>query len=551
MGVVWKGRSRWLVVAVTGAVGLGPVVAGPASAHGQKAPKGSAKVVSTLWGDERADQLSQDLARKYDAKQDPGSLFTITGAIGARDVWKVKDARGRAVTGHGVTVAVLDSGVAAVPGLAAAGKIVRGPDLSLEANSGTALADDTFGHGTHMAGIIAAKDAVEVDGRSGEPKAGNASEQLGVAPDAQLLALKLASTDGGTDVSQVIAALDWVAEHRSDNGMNVRVVNLSFGTGSPQAYQLDPLAAAAEHAWRKGLVVVVSGGNSGPDAGGLTDPAIDPYVIAVGSSDPRYAVDGWKDPAVAEYSSRGTPERHVDLLAPGRSVASLRAPGSYVAVNNPEGNVAGDPSGRLFRGSGTSQAAAVVSGAAALLLQAYPQLTPDQVKAALVSSATPVKLADPLDAGAGQVDVSDALELVKKSLDPRNRSLTPLDRPQRFDVAAGTGSLELARGGASLQDAESGDVLSGEVDVQGTPWDGRTWSTESAEGRTWSGGTWNRARWSGDRWTSNGWERARWSGTSWSRARWSDVSWDRARWSRARWSGDSWQRARWSGSAWS
>jgi serine protease AprX len=541
-----------MVLAVSGAVGLGTFASAPAYAGAPKPPKDAAVVAGTIWGDTKADRLALDGYDKNDAKQDPGSLYTITDAIGAREVWRTKDEGGRAVTGRGVTVAVLDSGVAAVPGLDAPGKIVRGPDLSLEANSDTTMGYDTFGHGTHMASIIATKDPVEVEPKSGGLKADDATKQLGVAPDAQLLALKLASTDGSTDVSQVIAALDWVAEHRTDNGMNVRVVNLSFGTSSVQPYQLDPLAAAAENAWHKGLVVVVSGGNGGPNAGALTDPAIDPYVIAVGSSDPNHKVSGWtKNTSVADYSSRGTAERHVDLVAPGRSVVGLRDPGSYVDLNNPEGRVAGDPDQRLFRGSGTSQAAAVVSGAAALLLQAYPDLTPDQVKAALVSTARELKNVDPVDSGAGQLDVHDALEAVKKAFDAKDPSTTLLAAAQDFPTALGTGSLELARGGANLVDERTGAVLSGEVDVQGVPWDGETWSRESAEGSSWSGGTWSRARWSGDGWTSAGWARARWSGSTWSRARWSDVSWDRARWSRARWSDAAWERARWSGSSWS
>jgi serine protease AprX len=548
------GRSprRWLLLAVSGALCVGPLTAGPAFA-GTPKPPADTEIVGTIWGDAKADKKALDWYDKNDAKKDPGSLYTITDAIGARDVWKDKDAQGRHVTGQGVTVAVIDSGVAGVPGLDAPGKIVRGPDLSLENNSQAPLGHDTFGHGTHMASIIAAKDAAAVDPKSGDLKTGDASTQLGVAPDAQVLALKLASTDGSTDVSQVIAALDWVAEHRDENGMNVRVVNLSFGTEALQPYDVDPLAAAAENAWRKGLVVVVSGGNGGRDAGGLTNPAIDPYVIAVGASDPNYKVDGWtKHPRVADFSSRGTKERHVDLLAPGTSVVGLREPGSWVDVNHPEGRVAGDRSGRLLRGSGTSQAAAVVSGAAALLVQAYPQLTPDQVKAALVQTAKELKgNADPVDAGAGQIDVDDAVEAVKKATDSKTPATTLLAAEQTYPAAAGTGSLELARGGANLVDPDTGAMLSGEVDVQGQAWDAGTWARESAAGTTWSGGTWNRARWSGDDWTSQGWSRARWSGDSWSRARWSDVSWERARWSRARWSDASWERARWSGSAWS
>lgn len=548
--VVWKGPQRWAVFAVSVAVATS-LAAAPAHARLDILKPVTSKIVGTIWGDATADRSALDLLGRNDARKDPGSLYTITEAIGARAVWRAKDRSGRAVTGRGVTVALLDSGVSAVPGLDALGKVVRGPDLSLESNSDTVVDQDTFGHGTHMAGIIAANDPSTVAGTTALTFA-DPRKQFGVAPDAQLLALKLASTDGSTDVSQVIAALDWVAQHRTDNGMNVRVVNLSFGTASLQPYQLDPLAAAAENAWRRGLVVVVSGGNGGASAGGLTDPAIDPYVIAVGSSDPQGTVGGWrKNPTVADYSSRGTAQRHVDLLAPGRSVVSLRDPGSYVDVNNPEGRVAGAPSGRLFRGSGTSQAAAVVSGAAALLLQAYPQLTPDQVKAALVSTATPVPNVSPLDGGAGQLDVLGALNAVKNALAASNQSATLLAAKQTFPAAAGTGSLDAARGGTNLVDPDTGAVLSGEVDVQGVPWDAATWSLESAEGRSWSGGVWSRARWSGDGWTSTGWARARWSGSSWSRARWSDVSWDRARWSRARWSDAGWERARWSSGAWS
>jgi serine protease AprX len=534
---------------LTLAVVATPLLTATSAAANDKPSHGS--VVGTLWGDKGADKKAMDVSGKYDAKVDPGSLYSITGAIGARALWATKDATGRPVTGRGVTVAVVDSGVSAVPGLDAAGKIVRGPDLSMEANSDVALADDTFGHGTHMAGIIGARDASAVDPKSGALKTVDPAAQLGVAPDAQLLALKLASTDGSTDVSQVIAALDWVTQHRDDNGMKVRVVNLSFGTDALQPYQVDPLVTAVENAWRHGLVVVVSGGNGGVDAGGLTNPAIDPYVIAVGASDAQGTVKGWDHPVVADFSSRGTSARHVDVLAPGRSIAALRNPGSFVDENNPEGRVIGDPAQRLFRGSGTSQAAAVVSGAAALLLQDFPQLTPDQVKAALVATAGDMTYRDPLAAGAGQIDVARAAALVRLVLATKTMSLFAQIARQTFPLADGSGSLELARGGGNLVDDETGQVLAGEVDVQGVPWDGPTWAQNAAAGQSWVGGEWNGARWSGEAWTADGWARARWSGARWSGARWSDVGWERARWSRARWSDSEWERARWSGARWS
>src|SRR5581483_5229028 len=156
-----------------------------------------------------------------------GSLYTIENAIQARKVWAQQDASHRQITGQGIGVALLDSGVTAVPGLDGTGKLTDGPDLSIEAN-GSLSDQDTYGHGTHLAGIIAAHDPVTLT--SGVISALSPSVQLGVAPDAKLEALKLATTDGSTDVSQVIASLDWVSEHQTmPDGTRIRVVNLAFG----------------------------------------------------------------------------------------------------------------------------------------------------------------------------------------------------------------------------------------------------------------------------------------------------------------------------------
>src|SRR5207248_10323584 len=127
---------------------------------------------------------------------------------------------------------------------------------------------DNYGHGTHIAGIIAGNGGAK------------GSDYNGVAPDARLLNVKVADAGGAVDVSQVIAALDWVVQHRTDNGLNVRVLNLSFGTDSSQVYVLDPLAYAAEVAWRRGIVVVAAGGNDGKNNNSLADPAYDPYLLA-------------------------------------------------------------------------------------------------------------------------------------------------------------------------------------------------------------------------------------------------------------------------------
>jgi serine protease AprX len=484
------------------------------------------------WGDPATDLNAKDPKGKNAPALDAGSLATVGTVIGARDLWKQTDDAGRAVTGQGVTVALLDTGIdSTVAGLDGPGKVVTGPDLSFEANSPALQGKDTFGHGTHLAGIIAARDPVPVNSATGEPLPANSAVQLGIAPDATLLAVKLATTDGSTDVSQVIAGLDWVVQHRDDNGMRVRVINLSYGTLSAQPYQLDPLAAAAENAWRHGIVVVVSGGNQGSGATRLTDPAIDPYVIAAGATDPHAKVSGWKNRTVASFSSSGSTARHVDLAAPGTSIAGLRARGSFVDTTHPEGLVAGDTTGRLFRGSGTSQAAAVTSGAVALLLQAHPQLTPDQVKAVLISGAAKMSGSD-LERGAGQLDLAGADKAARQLL----KKSTPAT--QNYPTANGSGSLEAARGGGNLVDPETGDVLHGEIDVQNRPWNASTWWAAASTGTAWSGGIWNGARWSGDTWAGARWENQPWTGARWSGRLWAGLDWPGARWSGTGWNHD-------------
>ena len=209
----------------------------------------------------------------------------------------------------------------------------------------------------------------------------------GMAPGARIVSVKVGVADGGVDVSQVIAAITWVTEHAHDPGLNIRVINLSYGTNSLQSYRLDPLAYAAEQAWKAGIVVVVAGGNTGYQKGrgapGLANPAYDPYLISVAASDSQYTMTQ-ADDTIASYSASGNGldgGKDPDLAAPGAHIQGLRVPGSFLDEHHP-GAVFG---GRFFRGSGTSEAAAIVSGAVALLLDAVPQATPDMVKEALTS----------------------------------------------------------------------------------------------------------------------------------------------------------------------
>ena len=244
-----------------------------------------------------------------------------------------------------------------VDGLSAPGKVVNGPDLSFESQADNLRYLDSNGHGTFMAGIIAGRDNSVTS-----PSQAGPNQFLGMAPDARVVSVKVGDAFGATDTSQVIAAIDWVVKHRNDNGLNIRVLNLSFGTDGTQSYALDPMAYAAETAWRKGIVVVTSAGNDGYGSSALNDPAYDPYLMAVGAVDLN-GTTNHSDDTVPAWSSTGDGVRNPDLVAPGVSIVSLRDPASQIDQAYPSAVVGT----RFFRGSGTSQAAAMVSGAVALI----------------------------------------------------------------------------------------------------------------------------------------------------------------------------------------
>jgi serine protease AprX len=552
--------TRWGVLSAVGATvaavclstaGGAPIAAGAVPTSAYPAHAASLDFSGGKWGDATADGVSKDSYGRNAAEKDPGSLFTVTKAIQARALWGKKDKLNRSVTGQGVGVAVIDSGISQVAGLDAPGKVTYGPDLSIEGN-GSLAGQDTFGHGTFMAGIIAGRGAANP---SSDLASAPGNVQLGVAPDAKLLAMKVATTDGSADVSQVIAALDWVTQHPvMPDGTRIRVINLSYGTDSTQDYQNDPLAAAAENAWRHGIVVVTSVGNEGA-VGRVTDPASDPYVLAVGSADGGDRLDGWAHDhtKVASYSNVGSSSRHADILVPGTSIVSLRDPGSSIDQAHPEGLISGDASGRLFRGSGTSQAAAVTSGAVADLLQAFPSLTPDQVKFVLTSTAQSVNGASVNAAGEGTLSLQAAFDAANRLLGTDGTATTMRAAAvQNFPQSTGQGSIDAARGGSVLVDPDGND-LTGEVDVQGNAWDAAAWWSATSTLTAWSGGQWLGATWTGDSWNpaTGDLSTARWSTARWSSARWSSADWSSARWSSARWSSARWSSARWSSARWS
>jgi serine protease AprX len=523
--ITWKTTASTAVVVCLAVVAAGGVPADAASGPPVTKPHGGAHGAAndSHWGDDDTEEgaKASKLSGTWVEKDDLGSLYTIADSSGARAAWS------KGITGRGVTVAVIDTGIAPVAGLATAGKVVNGPDLSFDGQRAGTRYVDGYGHGTHMAGIIAGRDP------GFDPRRPSDQSFDGVAPDAQLLNVKVGATDGGADVSQVIAALDWVVQHRSDNGMNVRVVNLAYGTESVQSWQVDPLARAVENAWEHGLVVVTAAGNDGLDAASLLMPAVDPHVLAVGAVD-HVGTKSSSDDVVADFTNGGSATRRPDVLAPGKSVVSLRVPGSYIDVQHSEGLVTGDTSGRFFRGSGTSQATAVVSGEVALLLQARPGLSPDQVKSVLRSTAEPLSHNPEPAMGAGVTDVEAAL----KAGTPRSSAAVSPD-------STGDGSLEASRGGEHVVDPSTGDVLRGEVDVLGSPWRGSDWSASSSRSAAWDAGSWN-----GNEWTGSGWVGDSWQATAWTGDSWSGVAWQAHPWSDAQWTARSWRDAAWQARSW-
>jgi serine protease AprX len=355
--------------------------------------------------------------------------------------------------GTGIDVALVDSGVVRVGSLAAPGRVVNGPDFSSEAGDRDLRNLDAFGHGTHVAGLIAGHDAI--------------TGFAGVAPGARLVSLKVSGADGETSLARVLGALDWIRRNHDAPGYAIRVVNLSLGVDG-RDYRADALAWAAEQLWEEGIVVVAAAGNQGAAARSLDMPAGDPFVIAAGATDTKGTASA-ADDRVADFSSRSD-SRPPDLVAPGTAMVSLRVPGSTLDEEYPNARVGAG----FFRGSGTSQSAAVVSGLAARLLSARPSLSPDQVKALLVAGA--VDLPDPRPAdGAGRADLRRSLaartpdaEAARQRWQPAEVDERTLERTLDEDVHVGPGR----RGGQAK-------------------WSGRRWSGRRWSGRRWSGASWS------------------------------------------------------------
>ena len=339
---------------------------------------------------------------------------------------------GRPGAGAGVRVAVVDTGVSDTEALSrAGGRLVDAVDTSSgeEVYGGTLT--DGYGHGTFMADVVA-----------GGPTAATGGRSLGVAPGATVLVVRVADAGGSTQLSKVLAGLDWVAAHADQ----VDVANLSFSHRRPfHAYGADPLTDAVERVRDAGVTVVVSAGNR-RDA--LGDPGFDPRVLTVGAADLATRRTAW-----FSGSGRVAGVAKPDVVASGVSVLGLLPADSVLATAKGTAHLAGG----LFRGSGTSQATAVTSGVAALLLQQHPGSTPSQVKASLRCAAT--------------------------------------------DLRGHRDGAGLVRATTSLCAGPDGQALDGTGDLTGeASFDASAWAASSWAASSWAASSWAASSWAAEDW---------------------------------------------------
>jgi len=442
-----------------------------------------------------------------------GSWTSATGTP-VSDVAKIIGSDTSGLDGTGVGIALIDTGVAPVPGLPAS-QIVNGPDLSFDSQASHLRYLDEYGHGTHLAGIIVGNDP--------------ATGLKGIAPKAKLTSIKVGAAGGVVDVTQVIAAVDWVVEHRTDDQANpIKIIALAYGTDANADWASDPLIFAVENAYRNGILVVVAGGNGGSTLDRLNSPAMSGAMLPVGSANSNGTISQ-ADDTLSTFTSI-TNSMQLDVVAPGEGIVSARVQGSGVDVAYPGARV-GET---LLRGSGSSQATAVVAGAAALLYQKAPTATPFEIRTWIRNSAKKVTGAN-ASRTVGELSIANALKMAKPMVSVGLGSST------------GLGSIETARG--NIHVVHNNATLSGVKDIFGT-FNNSTWVNATKNKTAWNGGLWMGKRLAGDGWTGSSWASKTWAGATWQANDWAGQTWADAAWSGRYWAGRYWAAGDWSGRYW-
>jgi len=424
------------------------------------------------------------------------------------DTLNVKQVWDKGLQGQGVTVAVIDSGIfmdrdfTLFPGKPHTRILAQ---ESFVNNSST----DEYGHGTHVAGIIGGH--------------GGASDGLyaGIAPQVNLINLRISDEFGMAYESDTVEAMQWVFDNKEL--FNIRVVNLSINSTSEMSYHESPLNAAAEILWFNGLVVVASAGNKGP-AGSYNTvnaaPANDPFIITVGASD-EHGTSDRSDDTIAPYSAYGTTmEGHLkpDIIAPGQDIISVLAFSSDWYYDYPERAVLGQ---EYFRISGTSMAAPMVTGAVVLLLQAEPDLTPDQVKYRLMNSGAKLE-------GFAYLDIYDAFSTAT------HESANDGNVPHMLLAKMALIAYWSYEAGGEICDWENIDWASvnwNSIDWASVNWDSINWDTVNWDSVNWNSVNWNSVNWNSVNWNSVNWNSVNWNSVNWNSVNWNSVNWNSGHWS--------------------
>jgi serine protease AprX len=397
----------------------------------------------------------------------------ITGVTG---FWQKPGAKA-APAPQAPAIAIVDSGIDASNTLFG-GRVVKQVNLtSLTQNS----PGDGRGHGTFVAGLAG--------GMLG-------NNWGGTSPTSKIVSLDVLNDQGEGMTSDVIAAADWIYQHKAEYG--IRVANFSLHADGDSSFLLDPLDKAVERLWLSGVVVVAASGNyaSNGQASGIPyAPANDPFVISVGAVDVNKTTD-MSDDVAAPWSAYGYTNdgfRKPELSAPGRYMIGAVPTTSTMPADRPDRVVA---PGFMWM-SGTSFAAPIVSGAAADLLALHPSWTPDQVKGALMSTAKALPQTPAGSAGVGEVKL-DAAALVADPPNP-NRAL------DAFLMADPAGSSTPVFDAVSWADAARANAA----------WDAVSWNDVS----------WHDVSWGDVSWSESSWATVSWGDVSWGDVSWTDVSW--------------------------
>ena len=436
----------------------------------------------------------------YGLNQNGGSTFSWQG---------LGDEAGRSGAGAGVHVALIDTGVSDNAYLnRASGHLVDAIDTSGMVTPGGTVKThgvftDGYGHGTFMASLIAGGGAVK-GGRT-----------LGVAPGAIVDVVKVAGSDGMSSFGAMMTGLNWVAT----NAATEDVVNLSFGLSPDDVggYGQDPLNLATETLRYLGTNVVVSAGNT---PGEVTDPGFDPRVITVGAADTR----GWW-PKVASFSGSGVIAgvTKPDLVAPGVGMLGMLPPASAIVAGNPASL---QPNG-FYRGSGTSEATAVVSGLAALFIADNPGVTTAQVKASLRVAA------DPIYARGSGAGIANVAQRLARSRDDWRMGDGGALGEATFDASA----WDINGWGAALWSV-NGEFSTSQWGT--SQWANDAWNALSFSTAKWDTAKWDTAKWDTSKWDTSKWDTAKWDTSQWGTSKWDTSKWDTAQWGSASWGSESW-----------